>query len=161
MEDTPRTNTDNPIKLQISVALWEGSSNLILIDTGASANIFSDRSFFTSFDDSFNTNSVKVILADGTECDNIIAKGTVTLTLTTSTGAKMQVILQEAYLLPTLNHKGILSVKYGIKQGYEYHFGSKSSYVLIDKVKCPFLSKDHNDLFYINVNTARVKNTIA
>ena len=111
----PQPTTDNPTRLEVSVALWGESSHLILIDTGASAHIFSDKSYFTSFDNNFDPSSVRVILADGTECRNITAKGEVTLTLNTSTGAKKQVTFTDVYLLPSLKHKGIISVKCGIK----------------------------------------------
>ena len=52
-------------------------------------------------------------------------------------------------------------MKCGIQQGYAYHFAPAHSYVRIDNEKCPFESKDNNDLFYINVHATRLKSTVA
>ena len=147
--------------MQISTALWGNSSQKILIDSGASANIFSDNSYFTSYDRNFDPTSVSIVLADGTVCNNITAKGKVKLTLNTSKGAKIQVTLDDVYLMPTLNHKGIISVKSGIKQGHAYNFGPKYSYVCIEGVKCPFISSGDCDLFYININSTHLVPTVA
>ena len=127
----PESAIQNLIKLQILVALWGEPNPPILIHTGVSAHIFKNKSFVTSFDSNFDPESVSVILADGTVCNNITGKGTIQLTLDTSTGAKKQVTFTNVYLMPTLNHKGIISVKCGIKQGHAYNFGARTSYVLI------------------------------
>ena len=133
------------------------------MDTGASAHIFANKSHFSSFDSDFQPNSVRIILADGTECDGITAKGEVTLTLNSNTGAKKQVTFKNVYLLPNLNHAGIISVKSSIKQGHAYNFNSDFSCVIIDKVKCPLSSKDDSDLFYLDVDldTVQINTTIA
>ena len=148
-------------KLNVSVALRTSTSHLILIDTGSSAHIFRDKSYFISFDKDFDPESVRIILADGSESKNITAKGTVSITLNTTTGSQKQVTLKNAYLLPDLNHMGIISVKCGIQEGHAYHFAPEHSYVRIDTDKCPFESKENSDLFYINVHANRVKSTVA
>ena len=109
------------------MALWKQTSTLILVDTGASAHIFANKSHFTSFDSSFQSGSVRIILADGTECNGITGKGEVTLTLKTNTGANKQVTFKNVYLLPNLNHAGIISVKSSIKQGHAYNFNANYS----------------------------------
>ena len=159
--DPPQRDEKYQTQIGISVALWRNSSHLILIDSGASAHIFKDKSYFTSFDRNFDPNSVCVILADGTVCNNITAKGTIRITLNTSKGAKKQVTLDNVYLMPTLNHKGIISVRSGIKQGHAYNFGPDNSYVSIEGDKCPFNSSGDNDLFYININSTNLKSTVA
>ena len=160
MSNTIGFTIDNPVTLGLSVALWKETSALILVDTGASAHIFANKSYFKSFDSNFQPGSVCVILADRTECNDITGKGEVTLTLNTNTGAKKQVTFKDVYLLPSLNHTGIISVNSSIKQGHAYTFNANYSCVIIDKVKCPLPSKD-DDLFYIDINTVQVKTTIA
>ena len=82
----------------------------ILIDSGAAAHVFKDEAQFTSWETDFDPKSVTFIMADGTQCSNIVGKGTVTIHLSTKTsGEKQQITLKEVYFMLTLNHSGIIS----------------------------------------------------
>ena len=76
---------DISVRPEISVALYEETRALILMDTKVSAHILANKSYFTPYDSKFQPNSVRVILADDTECKNITDKGEIMLTLNTNT----------------------------------------------------------------------------
>ena len=69
----------------------------ILIDSGSSVHLFRDESAFTSWDNNFDPNSVKIILADGTICSDIKGKGTVEIEVTDDTGNPHVIKLRTEY----------------------------------------------------------------
>ena len=130
----------------------------ILIDSGAAAHVFKDEAQFTSWETDFDPKSVTFIMADGTQCSNIVGKGTVTIHLSTKTsGEKQQITLKEVYFMPTLNHSGIISVRSGMEQGISFTFVQEGSYMEVNDFIFPFSIK-HN-LFY--VNSARLVPSVA
>ena len=47
----------------------------LLVDTGATSHIITDRSQFVSFDDNFDTNTHIIDLADGSKTSAVLGKG--------------------------------------------------------------------------------------
>ena len=88
-------------------------------------------------------------MADGTQCSNVKGRGTVSLYLSTATkGDKQQVILNNVYFMPSLNHSGIISVQCGMMQDMAFHFKKGCSHMEVNDVIYPFSTK--HKLFYVN-----------
>ena len=143
--------------LKVTIDGIQAKTPDILIDSGAAAHVFKDEAQFISWDTDFDPKSVTFIMADGTQCSNIVGKGTVSLQLSTKTsGERQQIILKEVYFMPTLNHSGIISVKSGMEQGILFRFVREGSYMKVNGFIFPFSIK--HSLFY--VNSARLIPTV-
>ena len=120
----------------------------ILIDSGSSVHLFRDESAFTSWDNNFDPNSVKIILADGTICSDIKGKGTVEIEVTDDTGNPHVIKLSGVLFMPSCEHTGIISVNRGMEAKIEFHFVKGDCYLINNGIKIPLLRKDK--LYYVS-----------
>ena len=135
---------DITVRSEISVALYEETIALILMETKASARILTSKSYSKPYDSKLQNNSVSIMLTDNTEYNDIADEGEIMLSLNADTETKKQLTFKNVCFLPSLKHTGI-SVKSRIQQGHAYTVNADRKCVLIDEVKCPRSSKDDND----------------
>ena len=75
--------------------------NGILLDTGASAHVFCNKKYFTSFDPNFDPAANIIELADGSRHSDLIeGKGTVVLNVDEVNGINSSIFLYDTLLVP-------------------------------------------------------------
>ncbi|KAJ8389997.1 hypothetical protein AAFF_G00111580 [Aldrovandia affinis] len=77
----------------------------IMVDAGATSHIVNDIGKFESFDDSFQSETHSVELADGTKCNGIAQRrGTAMVCLLDNTGQQHRAQLRDALYMPSYPH---------------------------------------------------------
>ena len=120
----------------------------ILVDSGSSVHLFKNESVFTSWDNNFNPNSVKIVLADGTTSSDIKGKGTVEINVTDATGKNHSIKLNNVLFMPSLEHTGIISVERCMDANIEVHFIKGDCYLMNNGTKIPLVKRDK--LYYVS-----------
>ncbi|KAL1279067.1 hypothetical protein QQF64_025740 [Cirrhinus molitorella] len=74
----------------------------LMVDTGATSHIITDRTMFKSFDSTFKPEMHSVELADGTRCNGIAQRrGNAEVSLIDNKGQQRKAVLQDALFVPS------------------------------------------------------------
>ena len=92
------------------------SDNCLLVDSGATSHIISDKSKFISFDKNFNPDMHVIELADGSKAKVVAGKGAAKVRLYDVNGSTRELILNNALYVPSYK-QDIFSVNAAIEEG--------------------------------------------
>ena len=122
--------------------------NAFLVDCGATSHIITDEKLFVSFDDSFNSDTHYVELADGTRHSGMAKKrGTALITLVDKQGVSKTVKMDNALLIPDYS-TNILAVQCTASKGATFTFGMGNADITMhDGTKFEILM--HDRLYYL------------
>ena len=150
------TNQDqeNAIAFKVSVDPQSGeqeldSLNSLLVDTGATTHIISDKSKFCSFDTSFIPDKHSIELADGSRVSNLAkGRGKAKVKLVDNKGVIHETELHDALYVPSFK-QDIFSVQCATNKGSTVEFKSNSA-----ELKCKngvvFEIKKRGQLYFLN-----------
>ena len=106
-------------------------NNSILVDTGASVHVISNKTYFTKLNKNHNSETSFLEMADGTKSSNIIVgKGLVKFPILDIDGQKSHIILHDALFVPSIT-KNIISVSQAIKKGCRFNFNNIDKEVMV------------------------------
>ena len=94
----------------------DASDNCLLVDTGATSHIVSDKSKFISFDKNFDPNLHVNELADGSKAKVVAGKGAAKVKLYDANGSSRELILKNKFYVPSYK-QDIFSVNAAIEEG--------------------------------------------
>ena len=125
-------------------------SESLLIDSGATSHIMSDRKAFISFDSDYDPTDHYVELADGTRTNGLIkGKGKASFDVQDSNGNVRNITLTDALYIPTYN-LNIFSVKKAADHGATFSISEKGcSMIASNGVDFPISCV--NNLYYMNI----------
>ena len=125
------------------------SVNTILVDTGATTHIVTDRSKFVQFDDSFNPQTHFIELANGKRANNLAqGRGTAKFELVDSQGVVQEALLKDALYVPSFK-QSIFSVDRATAQGASVEFRNDSG-VLKTSCGVMFNIVKRGKLYFLN-----------
>ena len=78
----------------------------VLVDSGCTSHIFSQKNQFVKWDDGYNKEDYKIILANGSQYD-IAGKGQVDIHTKNTDGEIVKITLNECLYFPQLKYPGI------------------------------------------------------
>ena len=88
----------------------------LLIDTGATSHIITDRSMFLNFDEQFDPSNHFIELADGSKANVVVGRGNAKVKLYDINGSAQDVMLNNALYIPSYK-QNILSVPAAVNGG--------------------------------------------
>ena len=116
-EDQPEATPDE---------MTSSSINAVLVDTGATTHIITDRSKFTQFDNSFNPETHFIELANGKRANNLAqGRGTARIELKDTQGVVQEAFLEDALYVPSFK-QDIFSVDRAAARGASVEFRGNS-----------------------------------
>ena len=120
----------------------------LLVDTGATAHIVTNKSKFVSFDQSFVPDNHFIELADGMRTSGIVeAKGNAVETIHDSNGKAHNITLKNALYIPSYK-QNILSVEAATKHGASVNFTPNTAFLSAsDGTKFPIMKE--GKLYYM------------
>ena len=122
----------------------------LLVDCGATAHIVTDKSRFTSFDESFSPDKHYIELANGTKSNNIaLAKGDVVVRIKNTKGRCVDATLKDALYVPSFP-QSIFSVQAATTKGVSVIFEPDHA-ELVYKDGTVFEIQKHGKLYYLDV----------
>ena len=125
-------------------------SDSLLVDCGATAHIVTDKSKFTSFDESFRPDKHYIELANGTKSNNIaLARGDVAVRIKTTDGQYVNATLKNALYVPSFP-QSIFSVQAATAKGVSVIFEPDHA-ELVYKNGTVFDIQKHGKLYYLDV----------
>ena len=138
-------------------SVYQNVSNDLLVDCGATAHIINDESKFVNFDDSFDTRTHYIELADGSKTNGIVSgRGDACILLYDVNGNPQNVTLKKALYIPSYK-QDIFSVQAAIGNGASVNFSPNYA-----KLKAPdgtvFDIEKRGRLYYLN-NTISSKSS--
>ena len=138
-------------------SVYQNVSNDLLVDCGATAHIINDESKFVNFDDSFDTRTHYIELADGSKTNGIVSgRGDACILLYDVNGNPQNVTLKKALYIPSYK-QDIFSVQAAIGNGASVNFSPKDA-----KLRAPdgtvFDIEKRGRLYYLN-NTISSKSS--
>ena len=112
---------------QFIFKISEGSNNsqndMLMVDCGATAHIITDKEKFIYFDENFDGSKHTIELADSSRKNDIVCgKGKAQIYLTSTTGKRCSIMLEDALYIPSYS-QNILSVSKMTKKGVNVYFG--------------------------------------
>ena len=129
----------------------------ILIDSGCTAHLFSNKDYFTSWDTKYKDGECHIVLADGSVSTNAVqGRGTVNITAKDSTGCTIKLTLKDCLYYPNCSYDGIFSINQAMEQDkYSAIFHVDGSYIEnVNGDKIPFIQRGKlhflNELNYLN-----------
>ena len=124
-------------------------NNSILVDSGSSTHIITDKSKFIKFDEKFVPLDHVIELADGSRQNGVAqGRGNASVKLCDSSGKLQKVLLQDALYIPSYN-SDIFSVRAATKSGASVIFTPKYS-KLTTKDGTSFEFEDTEKLYFLN-----------
>ena len=134
----------------------KSQGNSLLVDCGATAHVVTCDSKFTSFDDKFDPGKHFIELADGTKTNNVALKrGTVKITLNTSSGKQVEAELHDALYIPSYP-QDIFSVQAATEKGARVAFHPDGA-ELIAPDGTKFDIEKRGRLYYLCSNVSSMK----
>ena len=121
----------------------------LLVDTGATAHIISEKENFVSFEETFNPGKHMIELADGSKTNGVVqGKGDACIMLHDSDGKLCKVTVKDALFVPTYK-QNIFSVQAATQKGATVTFTPESA-----KMRAPdgtvFDIEKQGRLYYLN-----------
>ena len=92
----------------------------LLIDTGATSHIITDRSMFLNFDEQFDPSNHFIELADSSKANVVVGRGNAKVKLYDIHGSAQDVMLNNALYIPSYK-QNILSVPAAVNGGGGFH----------------------------------------
>ena len=124
-------------------------STRLLVDTGATSHIITDKCKFISFDKTFNPSHHCIELADGSRNDKlVVGRGDASVIMTDSEGIERNVILKNALCIPSFP-QDIFSVHAANQQGVSLEFSPESSCIKTRNGTI-FNVETENKLYFVN-----------
>ena len=97
-------------------------SKCVLVDTGATSHIISDKDKFIRYDENFDPKTHYIELADGSRSNNVVkAKGDASVTVCDSKGVSHDIVLTNALYVPSYG-QDIFSVHSATERGASVNF---------------------------------------
>ena len=124
-------------------------STSLLVDCGATAHIVTDKSKFTSFDESFHPEKHFIELANGTKSNVAVAKGEATIRIKNSRGQYVIAELKDALYVPSFP-QSIFSVQAATAKGVRVIF-ERDNAQLVYSDGTVFDIQKHGKLYYLDV----------
>ena len=125
------------------------NTSMLLVDTGATSHIITDKHKFINFDKSFDPSSHFIELADGSRNNNVVVgKGDANVVMTDRLGNEHNVTLKNALCIPSFS-QDILSVHAATQQGVSVSF-SKECADLKTKNGTVFDIDKKGKLYFVN-----------
>ena len=122
----------------------------ILIDTGASCHILSNKNYFLNFDENFVPSENYLELADGSKRNDLIkGKGDATIPLYDKSGFKRNFVLKNALYVPSFK-KNILSLHNAVKSGVRFYLNSPGDEHMITQEGIKFRINTSGHLYVVN-----------
>ena len=121
----------------------------LLVDCGATAHIVTDKSRFTSFDESFRPEKHYIELANGSKSNVALARGDVTVRIKDSHGRYVSAALKDALYVPSFP-QSIFSVQAATAKGSRVIF-ERDNAQLVYSDDTVFDIQKHGKLFYLDV----------
>jgi len=154
---TVSTATDGHFAMKVSVSdvnivnkCTEGTT-MLLVDTGATSHIVTDRNKFLTIDPNFDASNHYIELADGSRSRIVTCKGDASVTLTDSSGTDRNILLKNALCVPSFK-QDIFSVHAATQQGVRVKFSQHSSNLSKDGITFDICKK--GKLYYVNKSAA-------
>ena len=122
----------------------------ILIDTGASCHILSDKSYFKNFNAKFVPSENYLEMADGSRRNDLIkGKGDAIIPLYDESGIQRNFILKSALYVPSFN-KNIMSLYNAVQDRVQFNFNAPGEEHMITKNGIVFKIKTSGHLYIVN-----------
>ena len=122
--------------------------NSLLVDTGASTHIITNKDRFTSFDANFDPKLHTIELADGRRVNDIAkGKGTAEVMITNTQGIPCKAVLRNALFIPSFK-QDIFSVQMAVKNGTAMTF--KQDGAVMQNNNTSFNIEKRGSLYYLN-----------
>ena len=128
----------------------------LLVDTGATSHIITERSKFVSFDDNFDTNTHIIELADRSKTSVVLGKGNAKVKLFDVKGNLHEVMLSNALYVPSYQ-QNIFSVSVEVKKGSNVNLGPQVSIYTTEEGR-EFEIKRKGRLYYLNSISSSTNN---
>ena len=94
----------------------------LIVDSGATSHLCSDKSKFVKFDQNFNSETHFIELADGSRCNNVVkGRGDCSVKLRDNKGVCHDILLKNALYVPSYG-QNIFSVQSATDMGASVHF---------------------------------------
>ena len=114
---------DNSFIFKISEESNYSQNDLLMVDCGATAHIINDKEKFVHLDENFDGSKHTIELADSSRRNDIVCgKGKAQVNLTSTTGKRCTIMLEDALYIPSYS-QNILSVSKMTKKGVNVYFG--------------------------------------
>ena len=140
----------------VSKLLHDNSEINLLVDSGASAHIITDKSSFIRFDTTFNPNEHTIELANSTQMSGIVqGKGDAVIKLVSTNGKICDITLENALFIPSYK-QNILSVPSMTKKGVTVTFCPDSALITTPN-GTSFQINLKGKLYYINTINSDVR----
>ena len=151
MRDAPPFKTGNSAVHSLScVTNRSYNTQGILIDTGASCHILSNKNYFLNFDENFVPSENYLELADGSKRNDLIkGKGDATIPLYDKSGFKRNFVLKNALYVPSFK-KNILSLHNAVKSGVRFYLNSPGDEHMITQEGIKFRINTSGHLYVVN-----------
>ena len=125
------------------------SINAVLVDTGATTHIITDKSKFVKFEDSFNPETHFIELANGKRSNNLAqGRGTARIELVDTRGVVQEALLEDALYVPSFR-QDIFSVDRATARGASVEFRGDSG-VLKTSCGTMFNVVKRGKLYFLN-----------
>ena len=134
-------------------------SDSLLVDSGATSHIVSDKKSFTDLDENYDGENHYIELADGTRYKGIVkGKGKAKFEIQTSKGVKQNIILENVLYIPSYS-LNIFSMKKATNNGSIITFWQNGGNITtpdgtIFNIKCM------EELYFLNIKWSTVNNII-
>ena len=114
---------DDTFVFKISEKPDISKNDLLMVDCGATAHIITDKEKFIHLDENFDKSKHTIELADSSRRNDIVCgKGRAQIYLTSNTGKRCTIVLEDALYIPSYS-QNILSVSKMTKKGVNVYFG--------------------------------------
>ena len=139
---------------KVSISSTETVENIdvakyLLVDSGATAYIVSDKPKFVKFDKNFNPSSHIMELADGSRTsDSALGRGDASVQIKDSNGKFHSVLFKNSLCIPSYK-QNIFSVQAATESGATVNFSCNSNELVV-KDGTIFEIEKHGKLYYLN-----------